>query len=112
MPNQRVCDFADPPTEEEGGGNPKKVAQCKRVKFGGRRAGPTRQYNSRGVQWGANPAIKVGCSYFWVGKNRKTTGQFDEIGGLLVPGAVNDTKKIRKAGGEIFANVRPEKQEQ
>ena len=57
MPNQRVCDFADPPTEEEGGGNPKKVAQCKRVKFGGRRASPTRQYNSRGVQWGANPAI-------------------------------------------------------
>ena len=46
-----------PPTEEEGGGIPKKVAQCKRVKFGGRRAGPTRQYNSRGVQWGANPTI-------------------------------------------------------
>ena len=58
MPNQRVCDFADPPTEEEGGGNPKKVAQCKRVKFGGRRASPTRQYNSRGVQWGANPAME------------------------------------------------------
>ena len=57
--NQRVCDFADPPTEDEGGGNPKKVAQCKRVKFGGRRAGPTRQYNSRGVQWGANPAIRI-----------------------------------------------------
>ena len=59
VPNQRVCDFADPPTEEEGGGNPKKVAQCKRVKFGGRRAGPTRQYNSRGVQWGANPAMNI-----------------------------------------------------
>ena len=24
VPNQRVCDFADPPTEEEGGGIPKK----------------------------------------------------------------------------------------
>ena len=48
-----------PPTEEEGGGNPKKVAQCKRVKFRERRAGPTRQYNSRGVQWGANPAINM-----------------------------------------------------
>ena len=59
VPNQRVCDFADPPTEEEGGGIPKKVAQCKRVKFGGRRASPTRQYNSRGVQWGANPAMKI-----------------------------------------------------
>ena len=59
MRNQRVCDFEDPPTEEEGGGNPKKVAQCKRVKFGGRRAGPTRQYNSRGIQWGANPAMKI-----------------------------------------------------
>ena len=62
VPNQRVCDFADPPTEEEGGGNPKKVAQCKRVKFGGRRAGPTRQYNSRGVQWGLNPAIQI-CGF-------------------------------------------------
>ena len=44
MPNQRVCDFADPPTEEEGGGLPKKVAQCKRYSFGGRRTGPMLQY--------------------------------------------------------------------
>ena len=64
MPDQRACDFADPPTEEEGGGNPKKVAQCKRVKFGGRRAGPTRPYNSGGVQWGANPAMfSIGVPY-------------------------------------------------
>ena len=42
VPNQRVGDFADTPTEEGEGGIPKKVAQCKRVKFGGRRAGPTR----------------------------------------------------------------------
>ena len=46
-----------------------------------------------------------------VDKNSKRTGQFDEIGGLLVPGGVNDTKKIRKAGGKIFANVQLEKQE-
>ena len=39
------------------------------------------------------------------------TGKFDEIVGVLVPGALNDTKKIRKAGGKIFAMVRPEKQE-
>ena len=59
MPNQRACDFADPPTEEEGGRTPKKVTQCKRVKFGGRRASPTRPYNSRGVQWGAKPAMNL-----------------------------------------------------
>ena len=57
MPNQRACDFADLPTEEEGGGTPKKVTQCKRVKFGGRRADPTRQYNTRRVQLGVNPGI-------------------------------------------------------
>ena len=37
--NQKACDFADPPTKEEEGGTPTKVTQCKRVKFGGRRAG-------------------------------------------------------------------------
>ena len=46
--NQRACDFADPPTEEEGGRTPKKVTQCKRVKFGGRRASPTRPYSQEG----------------------------------------------------------------
>ena len=28
---------------------------------------------------------------------------------MLVPGALNDTKKIRKAGADRFANVGPEK---
>ena len=41
----------------------------------------------------------------WVVKKQKNTRQFDDIGGFVVPGAVNDTKKIRKAGGDIFANV-------
>ena len=50
-------DFADPPTEEEGGGTPKKVTQCKRVQFGGRRADPMRQYNTRRVQLGVNPVM-------------------------------------------------------
>ena len=71
MPNQGVCDFAAPSTEEEGGGIPKKVAQYKRVKFGGRRAGPTRQYNSRGVQWGANPAM------FWDVSRSKQISLFE-----------------------------------
>ena len=59
VPNQRACAFADPPTEEEEGGNPKKVTQCKRVRLGGRRADPTRQYNTRRVQLGVNPAIQL-----------------------------------------------------
>ena len=28
---------------------------------------------------------------------------------MLVPGALNDTKKIRKAGADIFANLRHDK---
>ena len=51
-----------PPTDEEGGGNPKKVTQCKRVKFGGRRADSRRQYNTRRVQLRVYPAIE-NCVY-------------------------------------------------
>ena len=40
------------PLQEEGGRTPKKVTQCKRLKFGGRRVDPARQYNVRGVQLG------------------------------------------------------------
>ena len=33
----------------------------------------------------------------------------DEIGRMLLPGALNDSKKIRKASADIFANVGAEK---
>ena len=33
----------------------------------------------------------------------------DEIGQILVSGALDDTKKMRKAGGNIFAKSGPEK---
>ena len=33
----------------------------------------------------------------------------DEIGQILFPRALNDTKKIRKAGADILANVGAEK---
>ena len=39
----------------------------------------------------------------------KKTNKFDEIGQMLVPGALDDTKTMRKAGGDIFANVGAEK---
>ena len=37
-------------------------------------------------------------------KTNKIIEQLDEIGQILVPRALNDTKKIRKAGADIFAN--------
>ena len=33
----------------------------------------------------------------------------DEIGQILVSGALDDTKKMRKAGADIFAKSEPEK---
>ena len=36
----------------------------------------------------------------------------DEIGQMLVSGALDDTKKMRKAGADIFAKSGPEKPEQ
>ena len=44
-----------------------------------------------------------------LGKNIKQTEKFDEIGAMLVLGAQVDTKKIRKAGADIFAIVGFEK---
>ena len=38
-------------------------------------------------------------------KTNKIREKLDEIGQILVPRALNDTKKIRKAGADIFANV-------
>ena len=35
--------------------------------------------------------------------------KIDEISQMLVPGALNDTTKIRKAGADIFANFGAEK---
>ena len=35
-------------------------------------------------------------------KKRKKTEMLDELGRTLVPGALNDTKQIRKAGADIF----------
>ena len=34
---------------------------------------------------------------------------FHEIGQFWIPGALNDTKKMRKAGADIFANFGAEK---
>ena len=39
----------------------------------------------------------------WGGQKTKNTEKWDEIGHMLVPGALNDTKKIRKASADIFA---------
>ena len=36
---------------------------------------------------------------------KKKTGMFDEIGHLFGPGALNDTKTMRTASGDMFANV-------
>ena len=38
-------------------------------------------------------------------KELKETENLNEIGQMLVPGALTDTKKIRKAGADIFANL-------
>ena len=38
------------------------------------------------------------------GPTNEKTKQFDEIGQMLVPRALNDTKTIRKVGADIFAN--------
>ena len=37
-------------------------------------------------------------------KRTKICNEFDEIGQMLVPRALDDTKKIRKAGADIFGN--------
>ena len=42
-------------------------------------------------------------------KMKNKTEQLNEIGQMLVPGALNDTKKIRKASADIFANFGAEK---
>ena len=42
-------------------------------------------------------------------KTNKIREKLDEIGQILVPRALNDTKKIRKAGADIFANFGAEK---
>ena len=42
-------------------------------------------------------------------KKSKKTDKCLEIGRILVPGALNDTKKIRKAGANIFTNIGPAK---
>ena len=39
---------------------------------------------------------------FGVKKKQTKTEKLDEIGQMLVPGALNETKKIRKAGADIF----------
>ena len=45
---------------------------------------------------------------FGVQKNEKTE-KLDEIGKMLVPGALNDTKTIGKTAADIFAKSGPEK---
>ena len=45
----------------------------------------------------------------WAEQNKTKTRKWNEIGQLLVPGALNDNKTIRKAGGDIFASFGLEK---
>ena len=45
------------------------------------------------------------------GRLKNKTGQFDEIDQMLVRRTLSRTKKLRKASGERFANVRTEKHE-
>ena len=46
-------------------------------------------------------------------EKRTKMKQWDEIGRIVVPGALNDTKKIRKASADIFSQIlglnKPEK---
>ena len=42
-------------------------------------------------------------------KNQKKTKKWNEIGQILVSGALDDTKTIGKVGGNIFAKSGPEK---
>ena len=42
-------------------------------------------------------------------KQLNKTDNLDKIDQMLVPRALNDTKKIRKAGADIFANFGAEK---
>ena len=46
---------------------------------------------------------------FWGSKKQKKNGKNDEIGQCLVSGALDDTKKMRKAGADIFAKSGLEK---
>ena len=39
----------------------------------------------------------------------KKSENFNEIGQILVSGALDDTKKMRKAGADIFAKSGPER---
>ena len=49
---------------------------------------------------------KIGFSYLWGSKNKKKN---DEIGQMLVSGALDDTKTIGKADADVFANSGAEK---
>ena len=42
-------------------------------------------------------------------KNQKKTKKWNEIGQMLVSGALDDTKTIGKVGADIFAKSGPEK---
>ena len=42
-------------------------------------------------------------------KTNKIRDKLNEIGQILVPRALNDTRKIGKAGADIFANFGAEK---
>ena len=46
---------------------------------------------------------------FWGSKKQKKMEKNDEIGQMLVSGALDDTKTIGKVGADIFAKSGPEK---
>ena len=53
--------------------------------------------------------IKGKSWIFTLSRSNKKTNKNDEIGQFLVSRALDDTKKMRKAGADIFAKSGPEK---
>ena len=51
----------------------------------------------------------MGFHIFGANKNEKNWKKNDEIGHVLVSGALGDTKKLRKTAADIFAKSGPEK---
>ena len=65
-------------------------------------SGPVRSFKNRGKKLDLIFILFEGWEN---GKERRT---LDEIGRIFIPGALNDTKKIRKVDGDMFVNVGPE----
>ena len=55
-----------------------------------------------------NKGKQMDFHIFGVKKTKRNWNKNDEICEMLVSGALDDTKKMRKAGADIFAKSRPE----